>query len=351
MNLPSPTSRARRALSPSVTVVTPAWADANNGNWQTAQRWARHLAGAHAVHLVKRWEPTPDGAGPEAPAVSAPKQALVALHAVRSAASIDAWYEAHGSQGLGVLLTGTDLYRDLLGGGSAGARALRSLHQAARVAVLQEAALDALPADIRTKTSVIHQSCSTWAPRAKPDTGLRVVVVGHLRAEKDPETVWAVAQGLAPDEGIRIDHYGVALEAELGAAARRCAQACPHYRWHGGVSHRSARLRLAQAHVLLHPSRMEGGAHVVMEAICSGTAVLGSDMAGNVGLLGTGAARQAGAYFPVGDAAAAVRRLRALRDDRAALRALEQAGAARAALFAPRREAASVRAWVAALQE
>jgi hypothetical protein len=31
---------------PSVVIVTPALADANNGNWQTARRWARMLAPA-----------------------------------------------------------------------------------------------------------------------------------------------------------------------------------------------------------------------------------------------------------------------------------------------------------------
>ena len=36
-------------------IVTPALADANNGNWQTARRWARMLAGAYRVTLVDRW--------------------------------------------------------------------------------------------------------------------------------------------------------------------------------------------------------------------------------------------------------------------------------------------------------
>ena len=38
----------------SVVIVTPALADANNGNWQTARRWARMLASAYRVQLLPR---------------------------------------------------------------------------------------------------------------------------------------------------------------------------------------------------------------------------------------------------------------------------------------------------------
>jgi hypothetical protein len=34
---------------PTLALVTPALASANNGNWQTAQRWARLLRGHYRV--------------------------------------------------------------------------------------------------------------------------------------------------------------------------------------------------------------------------------------------------------------------------------------------------------------
>ena len=37
-----------------IILVTPALASANNGNWQTAQRWARLLAPAYRVTLTDR---------------------------------------------------------------------------------------------------------------------------------------------------------------------------------------------------------------------------------------------------------------------------------------------------------
>jgi len=50
--------------------------------------------------------------------------------------------------------------------------------------------------------------------------------------------------------------------------------------------------------VLVHASKMEGGAHVVMEAVCSGTPVLASRIAGNLGMLGG----DYPGYFSHGDA-------------------------------------------------
>ena len=58
--------------------------------------------------------------------------------------------------------------------------------------------------------------------------------------------------------------------------------------------------RIARAHALVHMSRMEGGANVVIEAVRSQVPVLASRIDGNVGLLG----RDYDGYFPLGDAAA-----------------------------------------------
>ena len=55
-------------------------ADANNGNWQTARRWARMLSGHYRVRLVPAW----DGLCAEDRA----DDGLLALHARRSAASV-----------------------------------------------------------------------------------------------------------------------------------------------------------------------------------------------------------------------------------------------------------------------
>lgn len=322
-------------------IVSPALADANNGNWQTAQRWARHLQSRYAVRITDHW---PDG-------VAGRDQALLALHARRSAASVQAWAEQNGSQGLALALTGTDLYQDL----AVDAAARHSLELAAIIVVLQDLAVGALPEAARARTRVIYQSTPTRLPAAKTDKELRVAVVGHLREVKRPDTVFAAARALLPSEGIFIDHYGGADDA-WSSRAQAVAASCPHYRWHGAVPHESACEAIRRAHLLLHPSRLEGGAHVVMEAVCSGTPVLASQVPGNVGMLG----RDYGGYFELGDVAGVVERLRRLRSGQVPagqapaegeLARLRAQCEARAPLFSPDAERAALLQLVQDLQD
>ena len=72
----------------------------------------------------------------------------------------------------------------------------------------------------------------------------------------------------------------------MGEQAQTTAAQCLNYRWLGALTHAQTRRRIQQAHVLVHTSAMEGGAHVLMEAVRSGTPVLASRIAGNVGMLG-----------------------------------------------------------------
>ena len=357
---------------PVVAIVTPAWADANNGNWQTARRWARHVAAKHTVVLIDQW---PHGRtqvlGPGAASLSdqgaralaASAQVLMALHARRSAASIQAWHQAHGSRGLAVVLTGTDLYKDLHSPDHATAQAVQqSLAAAQSLVVLQDQALQDLPLEHRHKAQLIFQSTTARRLGPKPDLGrypLRAVMVGHLREEKDPNTLQQAARLLQPeplpaagsrtrgarraldDSGtarlppIRIDHLGDARDPELASAARATQAACPGYRWLGACTHEQARTRIQRAHVLVHTSRLEGGAHVIMEAVRSGTPVIASRMAGNVGMLGQDYA----GYFPVGDAAGLATALQRFQVDADFRATLQQQCHQRAALFEPAREA------------
>ncbi|NIC43293.1 selenoneine biosynthesis selenosugar synthase SenB [Aquabacterium sp. A08] len=317
---------------PTLCLVTPALADANNGNWQTARRWARLLAGAFRVHVVPQW--------PDAGGAATAADVLLALHARRSAASIAAWVEACPGRPLVVALTGTDLYRDI----AVDADAQRSLALATRLIVLQEQAPADVPAAWRDKCRVVFQSSTRRATLPKTAAHLRAVAVGHLRDEKWPQTLFEAARLLHPGEGILIDHIGQALDPALGEQARATAAACPHYRWLGGLPHAAARQRIQRAHVLVHPSRMEGGAHVVMEAVLCGTPVLASRVPGNVGMLGEGYA----GYFPPGDAPALVAWLRRCRAGIGAsdgvLAHLQAQCAQRAALFEPAAERAALRA-------
>jgi putative glycosyltransferase (TIGR04348 family) len=239
---------------------------------------------------------------------------------------------------LGLVLTGTDLYRDI----QSDAAAQAALQLAQRLIVLQDQGPLALPADVRGRCSVVLQSSTRRQLLAKPAGFLKAVMVGHLRDEKSPQTLFEAAHLLQANEGIRIDHIGRALDPALEDAARLTMAQCPHYRWLDGLPHENTRRRIQRAHVLVHTSRMEGGAHVIMEAALSGTPVLASRIPGNVGMLGMDYA----GYFEPGDAAGLAGLLRAchrgISDPNGLLARLQSQCAQRSELFEPAAEQAAL---------
>lgn len=318
---------------PRVLIISPATALANNGNWQTAWRWSHLLNPVFATTVAQVWN-------------GEPFDVMLALHARRSADSIARWAQARGAKadapGLGVVLTGTDLYRDI----QTDAQAQASLRWASQLVVLQDCGTQALPPHLRAKTRVIFQSTAARQAPPRPTALLRVLMVGHLRDEKLPQTLWAAARILQGCTDIAIDHIGDALTPELGAQARACMVDCPRYRWLGGLAHADTLQAIAQAHVLVHTSRMEGGAHVILEAVCSGTPVLASQIPGNVGMLGS----EYAGYFALGDAAGLADLLRRCRSELGQPKGLYaqlcMQCSLRAPLFSPATEQAAVRALV-----
>ena len=305
---------------PSVVIVSPALAAANNGNWQTARRWRNFLGTDFRARITLRW---PDEA-------AGGDDIMLALHARRSAAAIQAWSQSKGGQRLAVVLTGTDLYQDI----QQDAQAQHSLDLAGRLVVLQELGVQALPAQYRPKARVIYQSTSARQTLAKPDRHLRAVMVGHLREVKSPQTLFDATRLLAGRRDIRIDHIGAAGEPRWAELARATERDCPTYHWLGEMPHARVRQAIQRAHVLVHPSAMEGGAHVVMEAVRSGTPVLASRVPGNVGMLGA----DYEGYFEHGQAeqlAALLERCRAGQSGNDPASALLQRLRAQCALRAP----------------
>lgn len=308
--------------------MTPALAAANNGNWQTAQRWARMLQPAYRVDVTDHW--------------SFGDQALmIALHARRSAVSIEAWRAAHPGRPLLLVLTGTDLYRDI----ENNAASQPSLWLADALVVLNELGAQRLPEVLRTKAHVVLQSCSARQPAQRTMRHLRALMVGHLRDEKDPCTYWRAVHRVSARTDIRLDHIGDALDPVLGEEALALAALQPCFRWLGGQPHEKVRRHIPTAHVLVHASRMEGGAHVVIEAIRSGTPVLASRIDGNLGLLGSG---YEGVFEP-GDDAELADLLGRARDDPDMLPRLAAQFAPRTSLFAPEAERAALHQLVGSL--
>jgi glycosyltransferase involved in cell wall biosynthesis len=298
-----------------VVIVSPALASANNGNWQTAKRYASMLSATCVVRILQQWD------GDRADDV------LLALHARRSYSSIEAWHAARGAKGLVVVLTGTDLYRDI----QQDPQAQQSLRWAARLVVLQTNGLAELPAQLRDKAQVLFQSTTTRQTLPKTKRHVRAVMVGHLRFEKSPQTFFQAAAVLAKYNDIELRHIGGEHDLALAQQAHQTAARFPTYQFLGARRHEQTRRYIQRSHVLVHASVMEGGAHVIMEAICSGVPVLASRIAGNIGMLGQDYA----GFFTVGDAHELATLILKFKNEPAFVAQLQRQCAARAPLFEP----------------
>jgi putative glycosyltransferase (TIGR04348 family) len=312
-------------LSPIVRIATPYAAGANNGNWRTAARWAKLLRGRFQV-IVQ----APGGAEH----ANAHPECLIALHARRSHTVIRSWREAHPAEPLIVVLTGTDLYRDL----PDSAEARDSLGLADRLVVLQEDAVRHLPAEHRSKARVVYQSSRALKPVAKADGRLNCILVAHLRPEKDPLTVLAAWHHLPQHAALFLNIVGDALDPALAGSVREAVSRDQRIRWLGARVHPTTRQLIKRAHLLLVASLMEGGANAIAEAVTAGTPVLGSRISGNVGMLG---AAYPG-YFPAGDAQALAGLLMRCFDDAGFFSGLRRHCQARHSLFSPQRERSSL---------
>jgi glycosyltransferase involved in cell wall biosynthesis len=148
-----------------------------------------------------------------------------------------------------------------------------------------------------------------------------------------------------PEVPVTLRHIGAPLDPALAREARALAKRDPRYRYSGALAHGLTRAAIQSAHLLVHPSIVEGGANVISEAIASGTAVLASRIAGNVGLLG----RSYPGYFDAGDTSGLAGCLVQAWEDANYRKRLEKACAARKPSLSPAAERRALRNLVADL--
>jgi putative glycosyltransferase (TIGR04348 family) len=266
---------------------------------------------------------------------------MVALHAWRSAAAIAQFAAEYPQRPLIVALTGTDAYRFLHSHPDV---TLHSIALADRLVGLHARIADTLPDEHRQKLRVIHQSAQPIAKRVPVKRSFRVCVAGHLREEKDPLRPAFAARDLPKTSRLRVEHYGKAHTPEWAKAALAEMARNPRYQWHGEVTHHRLRRVYGNSHLLVLPSRMEGGANVISEAVVAGLPVVASHIPGSIGLLG----EDYPGFYPTEDTAELRERLVRAEADPAFLHSLEKAVAARRSLFTPEREQA---AWQDLLEE
>ncbi|HET7007207.1 MAG TPA: selenoneine biosynthesis selenosugar synthase SenB [Candidatus Binatia bacterium] len=312
-----------------IQLVTPAPLKINNGNKITALRWASMFKKlGHRVRVRQVYD-------------GKPCDVMIALHALRSADSIRRFHDTQPTKPLIVVLTGTDVYRDI----HESKEAQQSLELATRIVALQKMALRELPTKFRAKTQVIYQSAvSLRLKNNNANHHFNICVVGHLREEKDPLRTALAVRDLAPASQIQVTHVGEALDKTLGAKARSESLRNQRYRWIGQLSHRKTRELVAQSQLVCITSRMEGSSNVLSEALASGVPVICSKIPGLVGTLGN----KFSGFYSVGDTDKLRRLLQRVETDKKFYRALKRQCRRLAPMVKPKRE---LDAWRKILKE
>jgi putative glycosyltransferase (TIGR04348 family) len=285
-----------------IALITPAAPGSRHGNRGTATRWAGMLRElGHTVSIQVIWN-------------GAPADAMLALHARRSHASIRDFATRCPDQSLILALTGTDLYRDI----RTDAEAQASMQLATRMIVLQEMGLAELTPVLRRKAHVVYQSARLVPRTPRLKSCFEVVVSGHLREEKDPFRAAAALAYLPQQSRIRVTHIGGAMSAAMSQKAKAWMKRQPRYRWLGEVAHGKALRLLVRSRLMVISSRMEGGANVVSEALVNNVPVIASRVSGNIGMLG----KDYTGYYPLEDERALARLLLRAETDAAVYRKL-----------------------------
>lgn len=302
-----------------IILITPAPPQSKAGNRATATRWANILRSlGHRVEVVTTY------AGQNA-------DMMIALHAWRSAESIRRFSDTFNKRPLVVAITGTDAYRFIH---SHPDTTLQSIHLADHLVGLHDLIGITLPEHERHKLTVIHQSAEPVGKRNPYKRYFHVSVMGHLRDEKDPMRPALAVRNLPASSRIKVHHYGKAHTSEYAERAQAEMKLNNRYQWHGEIAHHKIRQVYRRTRLLVLPSRMEGGANVISEAIVAGVPVVASDIEGSIGLLGNDYA----GYYPLENEKTLSALLLKAESDNAYYKKLEQACIARQHLFTPEKE-------------
>lgn len=307
-----------------IQLITPAPPTSRAGNRTTAARWAGILRElGHKLRVSVAY----DGRSADL---------MIALHAWRSAAAIERFAAEYPLRPLIVALTGTDAYRFIH---SHPEVTLRSIQLADRLVGLHALIADSLPDEYRQKVRVIYQSARPIARRAPVKRNFRVCVAGHLREEKDSLRPAYAIRDVPKTSRLRVEHFGKAHTPDWAEAAQAEMARNPRYHWHGEVPYHRIRQIYGNSHLLALPSRMEGGANVISEAVIAGLPVVASRIAGSIGLLGEAYP----GFYTTEDTAELRELLLRAEADSAYYHGLENAIAGRRDLFTPEREKAAWR--------
>lgn len=278
-----------------ILLVTPTATDSTHGNGVSARRWAGIIRDlGHPVEISQGYRP-------------GTYDALLALHARKSADAVRAFHANHPGAPIVIALTGTDLYPDLEASGVD----LDVLALADHFIVLQRLGLSQLPQSLAGRAEVIVQSVPAVQPLPPRTDCFEVAFLAHVRPVKDPLRLAAAVRMLPADSKVQVTHAGESRDEVLAAELAAESDSNPRYDWLGAVPRDEALTVLARSRLLVLTSLHEGGANVISEALATRVPVISSAIPGSIGLLGD----DYPGYFPAGNSEALAEALYAAEQD------------------------------------
>ena len=147
-----------------IEIVTPAPPGTLHGNRITALRWHRFLSRLnYQCSVTEQWS-------------GKLCDVLIALHGLRSYDSIKRYKKAYPNHPIVLIMTGTDIYRDL----KESNKVIKSMEMADAIVVLQPDAIHSLPKKFHHKVRVIYQSVKSIARKVQPKRHFLASIIGHL---------------------------------------------------------------------------------------------------------------------------------------------------------------------------
>jgi len=250
------------------------------GNWITALRWTQILT--DLGHTVCTVDPSEYDA-----MIDSSYDALIALHARRSAEQIVRFRTTVPQGKIILALTGTDLHVDLNGDSPCFRNVTESMNVADRIVLLEPEGRKQLVADLHSKCVVIYQSSTLPSLQRPPQhADFRISLLAHLREVKDPFLLSRAVEQLPTSSRVQVMHAGEATTTSWRDRALSWTQKCSRYEWLGAIPHPEALELLANSQLTVLTSHHEGAPSVFSEAAALGVPILSTRIPASIGILG-----------------------------------------------------------------
>ena len=271
-----------------IKIYSPTRDNVVTGNYVTAKRYAYHLQNlGHRVFACNGFEEKVNAEGVRCAFVL---HAEKGFHVVKELAAKNI--------PVVLVLTGTDLYRDIISTkNSKKEHCLRSIQLASAIVVLHENAVSDLLKVVsvpRDRIFVVLQSVVDFKKRSfffKKKNQYKILLLSNIRKEKG--IIVAISGFLEFQKNIdartkfTLDHIGGVLDQGYFKKITNLLEGVKSVSFLGSIEKEKLQTILASYDLLLHSSFIEGGSLVIQEAHNAGLPIIASDISCHTALLGS----------------------------------------------------------------